>query len=149
MDAAIAAEADQGEVGRVEAALRRHGGERAHHRGIGDQMDAIGETRLLLPDALGQRVRFLEGEGPVLDPVSDAAGAVRDLRRLPFSHLIEARDRLVVLQPVTFRDKRDFNAHRLLRAIDNNTLLSKLPESEQAHPEDCMYPVANLAAALI
>src|SRR5210317_529872 len=32
----------------------------------------------------------------------------------------------VILQPVTFRTKRDFNAHRLLRAIDNNTLLSKL-----------------------
>lgn len=73
--------------------------------------------------------------------------SVRDLRRLPFSHLIEYRDRLVVQQTVTFRDKRDYNAHRLLRAIDNNTLLSKLPESEQGSPEDCMYPVANLAAA--
>ncbi len=71
--------------------------------------------------------------------------SVRDLRRLPFSHLVEYRDRLVVLQPVTFRNKRDYNAHRLLRAIDNNVLLTKLPESEQASPEDCMYPVANLA----
>lgn len=73
--------------------------------------------------------------------------SVRDLRRLPFSRLVEYRDRLLLLQPVTFRSKRDYNAHRLLRAIDNNTLLSKLPESEQAHPEDCMYPVANLAEA--
>lgn len=73
--------------------------------------------------------------------------SVRDLRRLPFSRLVEYRDRLVVLQSVTFRNKRDFNAHRLLRAIDNNTLLSKLPDSEQAHIEDCMYPIANLAAA--
>lgn len=73
--------------------------------------------------------------------------SLRDLRRLPFSRLVEYRDRLVVLQPVTFRNKRDFNAHRLLRAIDNNTLLSKLPESEQGHPEECMYPVVNLAAA--
>ncbi len=73
--------------------------------------------------------------------------SLRDLRRLPFSRLVERRDRLVVLQPVTFRDKRDFNAHRLLRAIDNNVLLSKLPESEQASPEDQMYPLQNLAAA--
>jgi len=29
---------------------------------------------LVVPDALGQRVRFLEGEGPVLDPIEDAAG---------------------------------------------------------------------------
>ena len=73
--------------------------------------------------------------------------SLRDLRRLPFTRVVEYRDRLVVLQPVTFRNKRDFNAHRLLRAIDNNVLLSKLPESEQASPEDCMYPVENLAAA--
>ena len=71
--------------------------------------------------------------------------SVRDLRRLPFSHLVESRDRLVVLQSVTFRNKRDYNAHRLLRAIDNNTLLSKLQDSEQASPEDCMYGMANLA----
>ncbi|MBC2838556.1 DNA polymerase III subunit alpha [Robiginitalea sp. SC105] len=71
--------------------------------------------------------------------------SVRDLRRLPFSHLVEYRDRLVVLQPVTFRNKRDYNAHRLLRAIDNNVLLSKLPETEQARPEDCMYALPNLA----
>lgn len=73
--------------------------------------------------------------------------SLRDLRRLPFSRIIQYRDRLVVLQPVSFRNKRDFNAHRLLRAIDNNVLLSKLPESEQASPEDRMYPLENLAAA--
>ncbi|SFR34201.1 DNA polymerase III, alpha subunit [Robiginitalea myxolifaciens] len=73
--------------------------------------------------------------------------SVRDLRKLPFSHLVGYRDRLVVMQPVTFRNKRDYNAHRLLRAIDNNTLLSKLPETQQASPDDCMYPVANLAEA--
>jgi DNA polymerase-3 subunit alpha len=73
--------------------------------------------------------------------------SLRDLRRLPFSRLIEYREKLVVLQPVTFRNKRDFNAHRLLRAIDNNVLLSKLPESEQASAEDCMYSLENLATA--
>ncbi|MEE8297556.1 MAG: uroporphyrinogen decarboxylase [Hyphomicrobium sp.] len=33
---------------------------------------------LVVPDALGQGVRFAEGEGPILDPISDAA----DLKRL-------------------------------------------------------------------
>ncbi len=42
--------------------------------------------------------------------------------------------KMVIQQTVTFRNKKDFNAHRLLRAIDNNTLLSKLPLSEQASP---------------
>ena len=73
--------------------------------------------------------------------------SLRDLRRLPFTRVAEYRDRLVVLQPVTFRNKRDFNAHRLLRAIDNNVLLSRLPESEQACPEEQMYPLENLVTA--
>lgn len=58
--------------------------------------------------------------------------SVHDLQRLPFSHWNNITDKLVILQPVTFRNKRDFNTHRLLRAIDNNTLLSKLPKSEQS-----------------
>ena len=73
--------------------------------------------------------------------------SIADLRRLRFSRLIDLQDKLVVQQPVTFRSKRDFNAHRLLRAIDNNTLLSKLCVTEQADPEEKMFPVQNLAAA--
>ena len=48
--------------------------------------------------------------------------------------------KMVILQTVTFRSRRDFNAHRLLRAIDNNTLLSKLPESEQGMLHHQMLP---------
>ncbi len=73
--------------------------------------------------------------------------SIADLRRLPFSRLIAYKDKLVVQQPVTFRSKRDFNAHRLLRAIDNNVLLSKLPKEEEASEEEKMFPVQNLAAA--
>lgn len=73
--------------------------------------------------------------------------SIKDLRRLPFSKLASLKTKLVVQQPVTFRNKQDFNAHRLLRAIDNNVLLSKLPKEEEAHEEEKMYPVQNLAAA--
>ena len=74
--------------------------------------------------------------------------SVADLRKLPFSCYIKNyRDKLVVQQPVTFRNKRDFNAHRLLRAIDKNILLSKLPKSEEASENERMYPVVNLAMA--
>lgn len=38
--------------------------------------------------------------------------------------------KMVILHPVTFTTKKEFNLHRILRAIDNNMLLSKLPESE-------------------
>ncbi len=56
-------------------------------------------------------------------------------------------ERGVILQTVSFRNKRDFNAHRLLRAIDNNTLLSKLPETEEASPDHKMLAPENLHAA--
>lgn len=55
--------------------------------------------------------------------------------------------KMVIQQTVTFRNKKDFNAHRLLRAIDKNTLLSKLPPSEQASPNDKMIPVEQLKTA--
>jgi error-prone DNA polymerase len=54
--------------------------------------------------------------------------------------------KFVVLQTITFRTKRDFNAHRLLRAIDKNTLLSKLPLHEQAQFHDQLIPPAQLRA---
>ncbi|TDN79646.1 DNA polymerase-3 subunit alpha [Salegentibacter sp. 24] len=57
--------------------------------------------------------------------------SVESLRKLKFSKYQEFKKKLVLLQSVSFRNKRDYNAHRLLRAIDNNTLLSKLPESQQ------------------
>ncbi len=53
-------------------------------------------------------------------------------------------EKFVVLQPVTFSDKTDYNVHRLLRAIDNNTLLSKLPLHQQAHSDEIMTPEENL-----
>jgi len=49
------------------------------------------------------------------------------------------------LQPVTFSNKRDFNAHRLLRAIDKNTLLSKLPKTEEALSDEVSMSEAELA----
>ncbi len=51
---------------------------------------------------------------------------------------------MVILQPVTFRNKRDFNAHRILRAIDNNTLLSRMPKTEEASPDEVFVPETML-----
>ena len=39
---------------------------------------------------------------------------------------------------------KGFNTHRLLRAIDNNTLLSKLPKSEEGNENDQMLPYNEL-----
>ena len=38
--------------------------------------------------------------------------------------------KMVVLHPVTFSTKKEYHLHRVLRAIENNTLLSKLSEED-------------------
>ena len=73
--------------------------------------------------------------------------SIANLRKLPFSRLSKLKDKLVVQQPVTFRNKADFNAHRLLRAIDNNMLLSKLEKTEEGDEDEKMFPIENLAVA--
>src|SRR5439155_20473145 len=67
--------------------------------------------------------------------------------------------KFVALHPVTFlppekvkdsktnKEKivyRDHNAHRLLRCVANNTLLSKLPEHQQANRNEFMLTEADL-----
>jgi DNA polymerase-3 subunit alpha len=73
--------------------------------------------------------------------------SVEELRKLPFSIYKSYTNKLVVQQQVTVRNKRDFNAHRLLRAIDNNTLLSKLQTSEECRITDVMLPLEDLRTA--
>ncbi|TDE16464.1 DNA polymerase III subunit alpha [Dyadobacter psychrotolerans] len=67
--------------------------------------------------------------------------AMKDLTRIQFSHLAKHEDKLVILQPLTFRNKKDFNAHRLLRSIDGNTLLSKLIPAETADENEMLLPL--------
>ena len=70
----------------------------------------------------------------------------QDLNKLRFSKWHKERKRLVVLQTVSFKNKKGFNTHRLLRAIANNTLLSKLSKEEQALETDMMLGVEDLAS---
>ena len=74
--------------------------------------------------------------------------SIKDLNRLRFSKLIESKERLVFLSPVSFRSKRDFNTHRLLRTIDNNTLLSKLAVEEQGDIDHQMLDIGELKKAV-
>jgi len=68
----------------------------------------------------------------------------KDLIKLPLTVWKDRLDKLVMLQTVSLKPhKVDFNMHRLLRAIDNNALLSKLSKSEEGSPEDVMYSVGQ------
>jgi DNA-directed DNA polymerase III PolC len=79
-----------------------------------------------------------------------------DLIKLVYPPHQMDKGKLVMLPTATFRSKmdnvtgkrvalkKDFNAHRLLRSIDKNTLLSKLPVSEEGSPNDFIYPTKEL-----
>jgi DNA polymerase-3 subunit alpha len=60
----------------------------------------------------------------------------KELPHLPFSRFKNLTQKMVVLQSFSFLHKDHFNAHRLLRAIDQNTLLSKLSKEEQGSLEE-------------
>ncbi len=51
-----------------------------------------------------------------------------------------AADKQVMLATASFRHKKDFNTHRLLRAIYHNMLLSKLPKTHQGNLLDQLTP---------
>ena len=67
--------------------------------------------------------------------------------QLPKLHNPAFRDRIakmVIRQPVTFRTKKEFRLHKVLRAIDLNTILSKLTQSDHCGPNEVMVPEAEL-----
>src|SRR5690606_37803211 len=75
--------------------------------------------------------------------------SVADLNKLKFSHLREYREKLVPLQPVTFCNQTHLNIHRLLRCIELNIVLSKLPESEQGSIMHRLYPLQELYSLFV
>ncbi len=73
--------------------------------------------------------------------------SVNDLKQLVVSVYKNITSKLVVLHEVSFAGKKQFSMHRLLRAIDTNTLLSKLPQTEQAKGNELMISRDELLAA--
>jgi len=59
-----------------------------------------------------------------------------DMQRRRWLRQPHEPEKLVVAQRVSFLQKRHYNAHRLLRSIACNCLLSKLPLAEKASPEE-------------
>jgi DNA polymerase-3 subunit alpha len=70
--------------------------------------------------------------------------SIAEINKLRFSYLKKFEDKIVIQQQVTLRNKRDFNAHRLLRAIANNMLLSKLPTTEECLETDRMHTATDI-----
>ena len=67
-----------------------------------------------------------------------------ELLKLKFLRRKIPPDKLCILHTQSFRHKRDHNTHRLLRAIGENSLLSKLANNQQAPESDCYLPPNKL-----
>lgn len=67
-----------------------------------------------------------------------------DLTRVPLTVNPELLEHAVVLWPATFRNKQDHNVHRLLTAIGDNTLLSKVPPEHFADANELFVPVSDI-----
>lgn len=61
-----------------------------------------------------------------------------DLNKLLTSEYRKHPEKLVVWQPVTFKDAAGWFLHKSLRAIDHNVLISKLQENQFANPLETM-----------
>jgi DNA-directed DNA polymerase III PolC len=66
------------------------------------------------------------------------------LQKLVLSKWKKRTAEMVVLQPVTFRTKKEYNLHRILRAIDRNVILSRLEPEDTCGKSDKMIPLADL-----
>lgn len=67
-----------------------------------------------------------------------------DLGRLYASAWRRQPEKLTALCTATFRDKLDFNTHRLLRCIDKNCLLSRLAPADTGSSEDTFRSMDEL-----
>ena len=92
----------------------------------------------------------------VIYPVENLPGELREneylgIRPEQLNTLIRPefkpfRNRMVILSPVTFRTKTEYNLHRILRAIDRNVVLSKLPADDVCLTSEYMKPEEELLA---
>lgn len=67
------------------------------------------------------------------------------LNRLIAAGLKKRISKMVIHQPVVFRTKREYNLHRILRAVDLNELLSKLQPEDFCKKSDLMIPAEQLS----
>lgn len=64
-----------------------------------------------------------------------------DAKKILSSKLSKFRSKMIVLHSISFREIKDFELFRNLRAIDNNSLISKLPADLHASSSDIfMHP---------
>lgn len=100
---------------------------------------------LKAPDFKDAVIIYPVGNVPSMLRVNEFIGIRREeLSILYRKEWQERLEKMVVLHAVTFRTKKEFNLHKILRAIDNNALLSKLTEADYCQKSEIMINVAEV-----
>lgn len=144
-----------------EMMVQRFGKERQLEKNV-EKASALGKSAVQAALPAGLRQLRFPDRAPVLPgvhyiyPLDRAPGptdfrqdeyvGVRpvELNRLFSSPYKHVKDRLLTFTPVTFRGKIGFNTHRLLRAIDRNSLLSKQEPWDVAAADEVMYEAGQI-----
>ncbi|HEU4551818.1 MAG TPA: DNA polymerase III subunit alpha [Chitinophaga sp.] len=70
----------------------------------------------------------------------------REVNKLFRVDTLRHRNKLVILHSVTFQDAAHYALHRVLRAVDQNILISQLPPATVAMQDECWLAPADLLA---
>jgi len=79
----------------------------------------------------------------ILHPHEYIGIGIKDLTKITFRKDLP-KSKLVMLQPATFRNHTDYNMHKLLRAVDKNTLYTKIRKIDYASPDDLFWRQSTL-----
>jgi len=66
------------------------------------------------------------------------------LPKLILSTWKERQQKMVILQPVTFRNKKEYELHKILRAIDLNVILTRLTPADHCRDSEVMVHVQRI-----
>ncbi len=69
---------------------------------------------------------------------------IQELNKLYRHPLLKQEHKLVILHPITFSSPDEYRLHKLLRGVDNNTLLSKLTNKDYCQPNEYMIAIDDL-----
>ena len=103
-----------------------------------DVAPVLEDTYVIYPYRIGKNINLKVHEYLGVSP--------NDLNQIPCSPWRHQPQKLVALQTISFKHQKDFNTHRPLRAIDCNTLLSKLPANQQGQLNHCLMTPKILRA---
>lgn len=68
-------------------------------------------------------------------------------RKIVSSEFQNMQEKLLICQPVTYTDKESYLLHQNLRAIDHNTLITKLEPGQTAGPDEYFEPPQEILQA--